>query len=189
MMKVTAPDKIKKPWNKWMATLKSDREAAFERLYEAAFPQVARYIQQRGGTLEDAKDTFHEAMILFYEKTVSGTFPEKASPTAYLFGIARNLWRRHFRNKDNALSLDNLHLADSSTEPSPATSRFHRLFDYLERAGRKCMDLLQAFYYHRFNMQEIAEEFGYSSPRSATVQKYKCLEKVREQAQLEQTII
>jgi len=42
------------------------------------------------------------------------------------------------------------------------------------------MDLLQAFYYFKTPMREIAEEFGYRSERSATVQKYKCLEKVRD---------
>jgi len=30
------------------------------------------------------------------------------------------------------------------------------------------------------SLQEIADEYGYSGVRSATVQKFKCLEKVRE---------
>ena len=39
--------------------------------------------------------------------------------------------------------------------------------------------MLQAVYYFKYSMQELAEEFGFRSVRSATVQKYKCLEKVR----------
>ncbi len=42
------------------------------------------------------------------------------------------------------------------------------------------MDMLQAFYYDKLNMREIAERFNLSGERSATVQKHKCLEKVRE---------
>ena len=59
----------------------------------------------------------------------------------------------------------------------PSTSRLLR---YLEAAGKKCMDMLQAFYYDKQNMREIAEQFGLSGERSATVQKHKCLEKVRD---------
>ena len=49
------------------------------------------------------------------------------------------------------------------------------------------MDILQAFYYQHMPLQEIAEEFGFANARSATVQKHKCLEKVREQVKEKNT--
>jgi hypothetical protein len=42
------------------------------------------------------------------------------------------------------------------------------------------MELLQAFYYDKLPMNTIAGLFGFGGERSATVQKYKCLEKVRD---------
>jgi hypothetical protein len=42
------------------------------------------------------------------------------------------------------------------------------------------MQLLSAFYYEKLDMETLAEQFGFSGPRSATVQKFKCLEKVKE---------
>ncbi|WP_282636750.1 hypothetical protein [Sphingobacterium thalpophilum] len=42
------------------------------------------------------------------------------------------------------------------------------------------MSLLKSFYYDQMSLQEIADDFGFSGIRSATVQKYKCLEKIRE---------
>jgi len=42
------------------------------------------------------------------------------------------------------------------------------------------MDLLRSFYYDKMPLTTIASTYGYSGVRSATVQKYKCLEKVRE---------
>jgi hypothetical protein len=42
------------------------------------------------------------------------------------------------------------------------------------------MELLHAFYYNRQSMDEITDRFGYSSAHSATVQKFKCLEKMRD---------
>ncbi len=56
----------------------------------------------------------------------------------------------------------------------------NRLMRFLETAGKKCMELLKGFYYDQQPLTELADEFGYSGVRSATVQKYKCLEKVRE---------
>jgi predicted DNA-binding protein YlxM (UPF0122 family) len=47
--------------------------------------------------------------------------------------------------------------------------------------GKKCLELLQAFYYEQRSMQEIAETFHYKTRHSASVQKHKCLEKVREE--------
>ncbi|HBW79381.1 MAG TPA: RNA polymerase subunit sigma-70, partial [Sphingobacterium sp.] len=64
-----------------------------------------------------------------------------------------------------------------TTEESPSSAR---LFRFLEIAGRKCLELLKSFYYDQMSLQEIADEYGYSGVRSATVQKFKCLEKVRE---------
>jgi len=49
----------------------------------------------------------------------------------------------------------------------------------LVRSGKKCLELLKAFYYDHCSMQDIANRFGFNGTRSATVQKYKCLEKVR----------
>jgi hypothetical protein len=42
------------------------------------------------------------------------------------------------------------------------------------------MELLQAFYYDKLAIMEISNTFGFSSPHSASVQKYKCIEKMRE---------
>ncbi len=42
------------------------------------------------------------------------------------------------------------------------------------------MELLKAFYYDDVPLKDLADSFGYSGVRSVTVQKHKCLEKVRE---------
>jgi len=55
-----------------------------------------------------------------------------------------------------------------------------KLMHYLETAGQKCMEMLKAFYYDNLPVKTIAGLFGFSGERSATVQKYKCMEKVRE---------
>ena len=162
-----------------------DREATFRRLYEEVFPSVAKVIAGKGGNLADAKDIFQEAMIIYYEGVVAEKIELRHSPAAYVKGIARKLWAQQCRKRS---SLDHLPgwqeagIAARQTEEQQERKAGHSLLDYLRLAGQKCMDLLQAFYYHKHSMKEIAEEFGFRTERSATVQKYKCLERVREKA-------
>jgi hypothetical protein len=95
-----------------------------------------------------------------------------------LLGIAKHLWLKKFRDGRYTLPLDDFDIDTAEeSEPLPSTDK---LLHYLETAGKKCMDLLSAFYYEKLPMKHIAGLFGYAGERSVTVQKYKCLEKVRE---------
>jgi hypothetical protein len=54
-----------------------------------------------------------------------------------------------------------------------------RLLTVLERAGKKCMDLLREFYFRSQTIKKLARTLGYANEHSASVQKYKCLQKVK----------
>lgn len=157
----------------------SKREQFFIELYEEHFPGVAGMIRRRGGSLEEAQDIFQDALIIFYEK--SGKERDKIeNEGAYLSGISRHLWYRRHHQKVRMHITDQLEqeiadVVEEYTKPSNV-----RILKFLEVAGKKCMELLKAFYYHNDSLHEIAKDFGFSGTRSATVQKYKCLEKVRD---------
>jgi DNA-directed RNA polymerase specialized sigma24 family protein len=151
-----------------------NREELIIAIYKKAFPVVARYISRRGGSFDEAKDVFHDALIVYYEK--SATAPLN-NDTAYLVGIAKHLWLKKYRQNEQNISLDNIEIDLSEDENNLSV---HRLMHFLEMAGKKCMQLLTSFYYDQLPLTDIANKFGYSGMRSATVQKYKCLEKVRE---------
>ncbi|SEO13280.1 DNA-directed RNA polymerase specialized sigma subunit, sigma24 family [Mucilaginibacter gossypiicola] len=155
----------------------TEREKLITELYKSAFPTLAKYVSKMGGSFDDAKDVFHDALVIYYEKTVNGELLVHAGEKAYLLGIAKHLWFKKFRNGSNNLSLDScdFDLADEANEQLSTNKLMH----YLETAGKKCMELLSAFYYHKLPMKEVAGLFGYAGERSATVQKYKCIEKVR----------
>ena len=155
------------------------REDWLTRLYLTAFPNVARHIAKQGGSLDEAKDIFQDALVIYYEKAVAGNLQLTHSEQAYLLGIAKHLWYHQQQKQKGRVSEEVLNFTDIAEEEllQPSTNRLLR---YLETAGQKCMDMLQAFYYDKQNMKEIAERFGLSGERSATVQKHKCLEKVRD---------
>lgn len=155
------------------------REALFTRLYLEAFPAVASLISKRGGDLEQAKDLFQEALVIYYEQVELAGRPVQKNRTAYLLGVSRHLWYQRQNTELKCSSIENIS-TDIPDEIPQATSA-QKLMRVLETTGKKCMDMLRAFYYEQLPLDQIAGQFGFGSVRSATVQKYKCLEKVRDE--------
>lgn len=152
------------------------REAFFISLYKKAFPAVARYIARMGGSLEEAQDVFQDTLIIYYEKVTSAQVAGIVNENAYLLGIARKLWFHRYKMNSKNQPLNDLDI-EAENDEQPATGKILR---YLETAGKKCMELLKAFYYDHLPIDTVVKRFGYSGNHSATVAKYKCLEKVRD---------
>ena len=161
--------------------LLADRAHALTHLYRRAFPLVRRHVRRYGGTTHDAEDVFQDALVILYEQAVGGTLTLTASASTYLVGIGRNLWhheqRRRARLPHEALPDDLEPLAADESEAATAAS--FAVLDYVERLGAKCKNVLLSFYYFQQPLTQIAETHGYRSVRSATVQKFKCLERLR----------
>ncbi|MEQ9169091.1 MAG: sigma-70 family RNA polymerase sigma factor [Fulvivirga sp.] len=158
-------------------TAQETRKEKITEWYKDFFPVVAAYISRRGGEMEDARELFQEALIIFYEKNLAGDFHPEVSAEAYLMGIVKKLWLKQQQNKQRFISFENIEISEEF-ELKPAVKK---MLSFLRQSGEKCMDLLQSFYYEKLSMEQVANRFGYKSERSATVQKFKCLEKVRDQ--------
>lgn len=157
-----------------------NREQTLEKLYARAYPMVLHYVKQHQGTADDAKDVLQEALILLFEKVMHGKLELTVAVTTYMMGICKNLWRRELekRNRKQEWSVDiedNLWEEITAVPEEPALS----ITSYVEKLGEKCKTILLSFYYFGQGMEQIAEQHAYSSIRSATVQKFKCLERLR----------
>ena len=157
------------------------REENFEYLYEEVFPVVADIVSKQGGSFHDAKNIFQDALIIFYEKSVEGELEIKLSNEAYIVGIAKHLWIKKFKSKYRLLSLDALEKQITLPRDyvEPGTTKTNRLLRLLEVAGKKCIELLRSIYYDKLSMNEVSQVHGFSNPHSASVQKYKCIEKIK----------
>ncbi|MES2276828.1 MAG: sigma-70 family RNA polymerase sigma factor [Bacteroidota bacterium] len=157
----------------------TNTEQLFIRLYQTVFPAVARYVSRRGGSFDEAKDVFQDAVVIYYERSISaGDAPRDEK--AYLTGIAKHLWLKSYEANNRYIPLDEAGNAAAISITDEQQPLSNKILHYLESTGQKCMDLLRSFYYDKLSMSEIAQSFGFSGERSATVQKFKCLEKVRE---------
>jgi hypothetical protein len=121
---------------------------------------------------------FQDALVIYYEKLVTSKVELTYSERSYLLGIAKHLWAKKNKTHSHHITLDDSLTGIAMEEPGTTAS--DKLLDLLHHSGQRCMELLRAFYYDKLSMTKISKRFGFGSERSATVQKYKCLEKVRD---------
>ena len=156
----------------------AERKTLFMHLYQTAFPLVAKYVASMGGSFDEARDVFQDALVIYYEKLATSGVELEYSERSYILGIAKHLWAKKNKHNRRHTPLDDS-LNGLALEARTTISSSGKLLDLLHASGQKCMELLRAFYYDKQPMSKIAGLLGFSNERSATVQKYKCLEKVR----------
>src|ERR1700743_1634585 len=111
-----------------------EREQLFIALYKSAFPSVAGYINKMGGSFDDAKDIFHDALVIYYEKSVAPGFVINSTPKAYLTGISKHLWLHKFKEGNLNMPLDDFDWIEELPEQHSESKLMH----FLETAGKKC---------------------------------------------------
>lgn len=152
----------------------------FEDLYETAFPPFARFAARMNASFEDARDIFQDALVLWIEKCQHGDPVVRISPQAYIMGIGKHLWFKKFHRDRSKIVFTDMEQSISIPEGYYPTVNEMRLLDILERSGKKCLELLRRFYYDGKGLKDITVSLGYRTEHSASVQKYKCIAKLRQ---------
>lgn len=151
-------------------------EELYEALYDEAFPVIASIVSRRGGSRHDAEDIFQDALIALLDMQERVRIQDR---TRYVVGIAKHLWIRRARTNSRFLKLDDYEQSLSLADEVIDEPRLSSLLRFLQRTGSKCMDLLGDFYFAGLSIAEITARHGFGNPHSASVQKHKCIEKVK----------
>ncbi len=153
--------------------------AETQRIYEQALPEAIKAIQYLGGSFESGKDVFHDAMVLFMEKDVESRL-EIRDPIGFLVAVSKRIYQKKFlREKKVQMTSDwpdQVNVSDEDLYPSWSA---RRLLRFLEKAGDKCLNLLNTIYFSEIPMDEVADRMGYKNAHSVSVQKHKCLRQLR----------
>lgn len=161
----------------------SNDQKIFNSLYENEFPKIVRFIIRNSGNLENAKDVFQDALVLFIEKVYRKELDLKCSVNTYLYSICRYLWLEQLRKDKKSISLNDSYSSLQSDITfignDTAPDIFDNVIAAIESLGDPCKQLLECFYYQNLTWDEIASSLGYSNAASARNQKYKCLERIR----------
>lgn len=155
-----------------------------EGIYRDNYPMIQSFILNNNGDSEEARDIFQEAMIVIYEKAISGSFELNCLLKTYLYSVCRRLWLKRLQQLQRYGSLiENVEESVVVDEDLELHEKHNTDFILMEKAmskiGEPCKSLLDAYYIQKKNMQEIAADFGYTNADNAKTQKYKCLVRLK----------
>ncbi len=161
----------------------NDRQA-IETIYRENYTMVQAFILTNNGNAEEARDIFQEAMVVLFEKSVSGNFELHCQLKTYIYSVCRRLWLKRLRQLQRYRTVSE---GIEETVPVEEDLDLHerRDADYtlmetaLGKMGEPCKSLLDAYYLQKKSMQDIAAEFGYTNADNAKTQKYKCLMRLK----------
>jgi RNA polymerase sigma factor (sigma-70 family) len=152
-------------------------QKAVNGLYEVLSP-VKKYILSNSGTSDDAKDIFQDALVVLYKNVQSDNFTLTVPLKTYLLAIVKNLWLQELRRR-NKIPV----IADQTDIPDTVFTE-EKNFDIAQAAfnllGEKCRQLLILFYFKKKSYKELASFLAFGDERTAKNQKYRCLQKAKE---------
>ena len=157
---------------------------SIEVIYKEVYPSVLNMINGYSGSTDDASDVFQESMIVLYEKSLEPNFELSSSLKTYIYAVSKRIWlkRRQKEKRTEEWGEDNNVMDDTAEEWERLMQKqeaFNRMDESLHLLGEPCRGLIEAYYFKKMQMHEIAEAFKYTNADNAKTQKYKCLMRLK----------
>jgi RNA polymerase sigma factor (sigma-70 family) len=158
-------------------------DAALSVLYKEVLPKIKNMILKNNGTIEDVKDIFQDAIIIFYKQVKLGKYKEEHDIDGYIYTISRNLYINLVKRKKPHEKLESLHEsegsdANNSLDDLITKEKQKMIGDLMSRLGERCKELLTLSIFNKFSMKEIAEKMGFANENAAKTSNYKCKQKL-----------
>ena len=159
--------------------LRAGEKTVMKEIYDQFFTKVKVFVLQNKGSVTDAEDVFHNALIQLYIRLKNRQLVIKSSFEAYLFTTCKNLWRREL-NKKRVTKSKVIELEDKETENAFALLEQEQWELYIEKfqlLSENCRKVL-TFLFNGTSYDEIVKIFSYSSKVVARQRVFKCKAKL-----------
>lgn len=154
-----------------------------QKLY-AYFPVIKKMILKNQGSSQDAEDVYQDALIIILRKFEDPEFKITSNFNTYLYSVCRFLWSDELKRRNKRFEVEIKEILLDSNEQLEIDTEQMRSEKLAEKAffslGEKCKDLLKLFYYAKMSLKEIAPMLQFANEKVAKNQKYRCLEKAKE---------
>ncbi len=164
-----------------LQAIQTNNTAGLRKLYQEFLPRIANFIRKNGGSNDDAKDVFQEALVIIYKKAKAPDFKLTSGFYTLLYGICRNIWGNQLQKKSRSevtLLDDYKYTLEPGLEPLLEDQEKSRLFwDAFKQLGADCQNILQLFF-AKVKMVKIVEQLNLSSVSYAKKRKFQCKEKL-----------
>ena len=157
---------------------------AMKSLY-AYLPVVKKFMLKNNGTRQEAEDIFQEGLVIFCNKIHKPEFLLTCTINTYLYSVCKLLWLDELKKKNKTIKNDFMpltdeHLEDSITVDIEDDRPLKQAQEAIMKLGEKCKEILELFYFKKLSMKDIASKLGFASEKGVKNQKYRCIEKVKE---------
>ncbi|MGB0984932.1 MAG: RNA polymerase sigma factor [Saprospiraceae bacterium] len=163
--------------NDYIQGLVNQDEKVLRAIYQNFSGRISNYIVKKGGSLEDAKDVFQDALMIILEKVQSPDFELSSGFYTYLYGVNKLVWynkSRKLHRKSVTIPDDNTLKDQQSIEQELLNREMDNIYrENFAKLGLLCRQLLQLFFAKR-DMTEIAETLELKNEHTARTRKYRC---------------
>lgn len=165
-----------------MNSFQNDIQKELKALYKK-WPEIKRFMKLIGCKANDAEDIFQEALVIYCRKKEDSSFFLTTDPYFYVRNTCKLLWYNQARKegKQQTFELEK-DVAEIDDDWFQKEMKLSRLEKAIQQLGEQCRELLQLFYGSGWNMSEIAKKIGLRNDKVAKAQKYRCLQKAKENA-------
>lgn len=150
-------------------------EVALDYLYKKHYKMMTRIVLNNNGTEDEAKDVFQDALLVFWQKAVSGKLVLTSKISTYIYSICLNLWRKELDRKGRLSSEE---VEQSTYQEYEKNERIKIITDCINQLGDTCRRILTYHYFDGLSMSDIADKLNFANTDTAKTKKYKCKKKL-----------
>lgn len=152
-------------------------EKTLEYLYKKYYRMMTKMVISNSGSEQEAKDIYQDALVVFWQKAVSGNLVLTSKISTYIYSICQNLWRKELDRKKRLTNEEKDSIEYGDHEKKERAKIINKCINQL---GDTCRRILTYYYFDGLSMQDIADELGFANTNTAKTKKYKCKKKLDE---------
>lgn len=181
-------EKCKLTEEELISGLQARTEEAFHCLYDQCYHLCKNFILTNGGTQEDAKDFFQEAIVVLLDEKKLNKFlaAKKAKVSTFLITIFRYMWFNHRRGGKKIKIMDvedtlKNHASEELIEIlTESVSDLEKIaMECMKTMGDICQKVILMVINERKSEQEIATLFDWTL-NYVRVRRFRCMQALRE---------
>ena len=170
--------------------IKNRKGIILEYLYNEYFPKVRRIVMTNGGSEQDARDLFQEALIIIFNRLQKNKLVIKSSFHNFFIILCKFMWFRQNNNyqyndvegKEDEFFREDDAIANLNENPDEdlykeqLASQYEKIYQrHYRKLGGDCKKVLKMFFRKR-SFREAASIMGYANEDYARRKKYLCMQ-------------